>query len=77
MQEIKKISRKINRRAIIAIGLTCLVGWTFAFLATNVFEQYAVGLFVWLPLVMGATSTLIYGYNNTSERRRLFNISIA
>lgn len=77
MQERKKTSRKINRRAIIAIGLTCLVGWTFAFLATNVFEEYAVGLFVWLPLVMGAASTLIYGYNNTSERHRLFNISIA
>lgn len=77
MQETKKTSRKINRRAIAAIGLTCLAGWTFAFLATNVFEEYAVGLFVWLPLVMGATSTLIYGYNNTSERHRLFNISIA
>lgn len=77
MQETKNTSRKINRRAIVAIGLTCLMGWTFAYLATNVFEEYAVGLFVWLPLVMGATSTLIYGYNNTSERHRLFNISIA
>jgi len=77
MQETKNTSRKINRRAILAIGLTCLVGWTFAFLATNVFREYAVGLFVWLPLVMGATSTLIYGYNNTNERHRLFNISIA
>ena len=77
MQETKSKSRKINHRAILAIALTCLGGWTFAFLATNVFREYAVGLFVWLPLVMGATSTLIYGYNNTNERHRLFNISIA
>jgi len=77
MQETRKTTRKINRRAIIAIGLTCLVSWTFAYLATNVFEDYAVGLFVWLPLVLGAASTLIYGYNNTTERHKLFNVSIA
>ena len=76
MQETKSTSQKIDRRAILAIGLTCLVGWTFTYLAINVFEEYAVGLFVWLPLVLGATSTLIYGYNKSSERRHLFNISI-
>lgn len=77
MQEILKTSRKINRRAIIAIGFTCLIGWAFAFLATNVFKEYAFGLFIWLPLVMGATSTLIYGYNKPNELHKLFNISIS
>jgi hypothetical protein len=77
MEETNKPTRKINSRAIIAVGFTCILGWAFAYLATNVFREYAFGLFVWLPLVMGATSTLIYGYHNTSERHRLFNISIA
>jgi len=76
MQETNNPEHKINRRAYFAVGLTCILGWTFAYLAINSFRQYAFGLFVWLPLVMGAASTLIYGLNNTSERRKLFNISL-
>jgi hypothetical protein len=67
---------KINKRAFTAVGLTCTMGWLFSYLATNVFRDYASGLFIWLPLVMGATSTMIYGYKNTSDRSKLFNISI-
>ena len=76
MQEKKNPSRKIIGRAILAIGLTCVIGWAFAFLATNVFEDYGFGLFVWLPFVMGATSTLLYGYNNPTSLGKLFNISM-
>jgi hypothetical protein len=75
MDETNSKRGKINQRALIAIGLTCLLGWAFAFLATNILQDYALGLFIWLPFVMGATSTLIYGYNHTSERSRLFGIS--
>lgn len=75
MDETNTKPRKINQRALFAVALTCLMGWTFAFLATNIFRGYALGLFIWLPFVMGATSTLIYGYNYTSERRKLFRIS--
>src|SRR5437868_13898094 len=76
MKETNSKTQKANQRALIAIVLTCLIGWTFAFLATNIFSDYAFGLFIWLPFVMGATSTLIYGYNYTSERRKLFSISL-
>ena len=76
MQEKKNPSRKITRRAILSIGLTCVIGWAFAFLATNIFEDYGFGLFVWLPFVMGATSTLLYGYNNPTRLGKLFNISM-
>jgi len=69
-------TQKINQRAIIAIGLTALLGWAFAFLATNIFRDYSFGLFIWLPFVLGATSTLLYGYNNTVVRPKLFNISL-
>lgn len=59
----------------IAIGLTCLFGWTFAYLATNVFKDYAFSLFIWLPLVMGASSTILLAYNNSTTKRNCRNIS--
>jgi len=40
-----------------------------------VFKDYAWGLFVWLPIVLGATSTLLYGYKNETRRKKLFFIS--
>src|SRR5262245_43244807 len=76
MRETHTKTQKINQRAIVAVASTCLMGWIFAFLATNVFGDYAFGLFIWLPFVMGSTSTLIYGYNHTIERAKLFNISL-
>jgi len=62
-------------RKIIAIAFPCILGWGFAFLATNVFRDYAVGLFIWLPMVMGAISTMIAAYDNLATRKQLRNIS--
>jgi hypothetical protein len=76
MQETNGNAPKNNNKAFIAVGLTSVICWGFAFLATNVFRDYALGLFIWLPLVLGATSTLIYGYNNTIIRKKLFGISM-
>ena len=76
MKEINSTTRKFNQRTIIAVGLTAIVCWAFAFLATNIFKAYALGLFIWLPFVLGATSTLIYGYNNPTVQHKLFNISL-
>lgn len=76
MENVVDKKRKINKRAFVAVGLTCVMGWIFSYMATNVLRDYAGGLFMWLPFVMGATSTMIYGYKNTSLRLRLFNISI-
>ena len=67
---------KLNNRAFVAIGLTAIVSWIFAFFATSIFKEYAFGLFIWLPLILGASSTLIYGYNNTYTKRKLFSISM-
>ncbi|MBO9573411.1 MAG: hypothetical protein J7497_14570, partial [Chitinophagaceae bacterium] len=60
---------------VIAVGITAVVCWAFAFLATNIFKDYAFGLFIWLPFVLGATSTLIYGYNNAVAVQKLASIS--
>lgn len=76
MEETNFKTRKFNQRAFIAISLTCLICWAFAFLATNIFRDYTYGLFIWLPFVLGATSTLIYGFNNTTQRNKLFNVSL-
>ena len=37
--------------------------------------DYAVGLFIWLPIVMGAISTILVGYKTTASRKRMRNIS--
>lgn len=62
-------------RKLIAIISTCLVGWAFSYLATNVFGNYAFGLFMYLPLVMGAMTTIIYGYKNQTTKRALMYLS--
>jgi len=65
---------KISREYL-AAGLTCIFAWVFAFLATNVFRDYALGLFIWLPLVMGASSTILFAYKNEVTKRNCRNIT--
>jgi len=76
MENVTDKKMKINKRAFVAVGVTCVMAWIFSYLATNVLRDYSGWLFMWLPFVMGATSTMIYGYKNTSDRPKLFNISI-
>jgi len=64
-------------RKIIAIAIPCILGWGLTFLATDVFRDYAVGLFIWLPTVMGAVSTMLVAYNNQVDKKLLRNISFA
>lgn len=66
---------KQHIKKLIALISTCVTGWTFSFLATNVFGNYAFGLFIWLPLVMGAMTTIIYGYKNQTTKRSLRYLS--
>jgi hypothetical protein len=71
------ISNVSANRKLISIAVPCILGWGFAFLATNVFRDYAVGLFIWLPTVMGAVSTILVAYNNQAGKKLLRNISFA
>lgn len=75
MTEILNLLPKKTNRKWLANGLTCTICWAFAYLAMYVFKDYAWGLFIWLPVVLGATSTLLYGYKNETRRRKLFFIS--
>ncbi|HEX7755902.1 MAG TPA: hypothetical protein VF421_11190 [Niabella sp.] len=76
MEKIIDNTRKFDRRAVIAVGLTAVLCWAFSFLTINIFKEYAAGLFIWLPFVLGATSTLIYGYNRTIAVKKLFSIVV-
>lgn len=75
MKKINTRSFKFNQK-FVTVGLTSILCWGFAFLATNIFRNYTFGLFIWLPFVLGATSTLLYGYNKAIGRKALFNNSL-
>lgn len=68
-----KHSTYISKQKLLSIILPCLLGWTFSYLGTNVFIDYGFGFFIWLPLVLGATSTLILAYKSSVPRQQLRN----
>ena len=53
MTKSNNLAQRFSSQKILSIALPCILGWTFAYLATNVFRDYAFGLFIWLPLVLG------------------------
>ena len=68
------IQNNISRKSIAIIG-TCMVGWlTTAFIVLFLVD-YAFGLFIWLPIVMGALSTFIYGTGSAVSRQACRNVS--
>jgi len=73
MTETNNLTQKISTQKILSIALPCIIGWAFTFLATNVLRDYGFGLFVWLPMVLGATSVLILAYKNSIARKTLRN----
>lgn len=75
MTETNNSAKRISTQKIVSIALPCMLGWTFTYLATNVFRDYAFGLFFWLPLVLGATSTLILAHKNSITRSELHSNS--
>ncbi len=58
-------------KKLLSIVVTCMVGWVCTYLAVHVFSDYKFGLFVWLPIVMGAISTMLYGYKNRVAKKKL------
>jgi hypothetical protein len=64
-----------TKRKIFSITLTCITGWVFAYVATNVLVGYALGFFIWLPAVMGTTSTMLYGKSFPGNKKEMRNIS--
>lgn len=62
----------LSRRTL-SILVPSVFGWIFTYLATDIYKEYSYGLFVWLPFVIGAASTLIYGYKKGATRKTARN----
>ena len=60
-----------KNRKLLAVIFPCVVSWLFAYLAVSVWMAYATGLFIWLPIVLGASATIIFGYKNEVTKRQL------
>ena len=64
---------KITKRQVLAVIITCAIGWIFTVLAIDIFAQYSFGLFIWLPVMLGALSTIILGYKNETTKPQCRN----
>jgi hypothetical protein len=62
-----------SRQRLYSITFSCFTGWAFSYLAMNVFQDYAFGLFIWLPFSLGIIATLMYAYKNEVTRKQLRN----
>lgn len=53
-----------SKRIVFSILATCVFSWIVTYVAVKLFANYAAGLFIWLPIVMGCSSTILYAYKN-------------
>lgn len=67
----KEYKPLINPISVLAIAGTAIFGWGFTYLAVNVFNDYAFGLFIWLPFAMGFAVTLLGSYKPNFNIRQL------
>jgi hypothetical protein len=73
MEENNPSTKKASLQKILSIALPCILGWLYTYLSVNIFRDYAYGLFIWLPIFLGAMSSLIYAYKNTVSRIKIRN----
>jgi hypothetical protein len=69
------MSNNFAKQDILSVVLPCTLGWASTYLATNIYKDYAFGLFIVMPFVLGTTSTLILSYNRIVGRKTLRNNS--
>jgi hypothetical protein len=75
MANLNNSIRDLSWREVFAIGISCSLGWAFTWLAVGYFKEYAFGLFIYLPIVMGTVSSILFGYNNNKSRKALRQVS--
>ncbi|MHA4738196.1 SRPBCC family protein [Dyadobacter sp. MSC1_007] len=71
--ESKNAGYSIPTQRILSILIPCLFGWACTYFTTDILRAYSYGLFIWLPFVIGATSTLIYTYKKQSPAKAAKN----
>lgn len=74
MQEVEKLKKKEGVKEFFAIVITCIPAWIFTYFAMNSFREYAWGLFIWLPFVMGVVTTILYSYKSPLKGKISYSI---
>lgn len=75
MQTSVNTIKSVDRRLLLAIGITNLFCWIFASVSITFLKDYGAGLILWLPFVLGAGATMIYGINEKNRDKRSFAVS--
>lgn len=60
-------------RRFFSIFATCIAAWALTIFSVYILGEYALGLFILLPIMIGAMSTLIYGYKKGFTSSELRN----
>ena len=65
-----------NKRATIVIVITCIICWIITFFSIKILTEYSLGLFIYLPIIMGITSTILYAHKYQITKRECFNVTL-
>ena len=63
--------------AVVAIGLTLVLGAVVTLVGANVLERYGWGLFVGLPFAMGLLAALVHGYHAPRNVGQCLGVALA
>lgn len=67
--------KSVDRRLLFTIVVTNICCWIFASISIKLIKDYGAGLIIWLPFVLGAGSTILYGINEKNRDKRSFAVS--
>lgn len=72
---LKRLPLDKRKRRWTAVGLTVTVAGLLTLPAVYGFNDYGSALFIFIPVFMGFSSTLLYGYNRSVRMREAMGIS--
>lgn len=73
MSQVDNSTHTFSLRKVLSIVVPCAFGWACTYFSTDILRAYSYGLFLWLPFVIGATSTLMYGYKKLEPNKKIRN----
>lgn len=62
-------------KGFFAVFIPCVIGWIITYLAIYSFELYGYFLFLFLPFIMGVTTSILYRYKNNVQWLKVYLIS--
>ncbi|WP_440703305.1 hypothetical protein [Dyadobacter sp. 22481] len=73
MSQFDNSTHTFSLRKVLSIAVPCSFGWACTYFSTDILRAYSYGLFLWLPFVIGATSTLMYGHKKQEPDKKIRN----